>query len=236
VRWTGIATRFPPGIGEVAFFIPPGGLAIDSCCRIRYSILYLPNVILSGVSSSVNTLVAVLDYGPQAAGNSGKVASAGGRSERVRLDPRTSEARELWILMGQASHGLYRARENELRPLGIPMMHSQALWVLKVLASPATPAEISRMLSRRHQTVSQLLKRMEKQGLVQLGKSPRKPGQVTVTSTAKGEEAVRLAQEKEEVVAEILSCLSREEQDNLKGYMKRLREKALAIASMPVFP
>jgi len=154
----------------------------------------------------------------------------------MNSDPRTLEARRFWVLIGQVNHGLYRARTNELRPLGIPMMHSEALWALKVLGRPASPAEIGRMLSRRHQTVSQLLRRMEKQGLVELGKSPHKRGQLEVKLTARGEEVVSLAWENEKVVAEILSSLSPEEQSNLMTYLERLREKAIALASLPDFP
>jgi len=139
-------------------------------------------------------------------------------------------------LLGQVIQGLYKARQNELREVGIPMTHSEALWALKVLDGPVTPAMIGRMLSRRHQTVSELLRRMEKEGLVELSKSPGKKGRVNVTLTEKGEEAARLAWEREDVVAYILSCLQPEERENFIGYLTRLRSNSYGVVAAPRFP
>ncbi len=144
------------------------------------------------------------------------------------------EARALTMLLGQANSGLYRARENELRPLGLPMMHSAVLWALKVIDRPATPAEISRMLLRRHQTVLQLLSRMEKQGYVALHRGPRKGGPVQVVMTEEGREAVDLAWEREQVVAQILSALSPEERNALKVLLEKVRDQAAVLGSRPV--
>jgi len=154
----------------------------------------------------------------------------------MELDPIKAEARQLWILMSQVHSGLYRARDTELRPMGIPIMHTTVLWALKVLGRPATPAEISRMIDRRHQSVLQLLERMEKQGLVNVERSDRRGGPVKLTLTPKGEEAAEQAAATEEVIAGIFSCLSEDEREVLRGYLKRLREKAFVIASTPRFP
>ena len=56
-------------------------------------------------------------------GQAGKRASGKGHLT-------TDEARTLTWLMAQVSLALYRAREQELKPLGIPMMHSAVLYVL----------------------------------------------------------------------------------------------------------
>lgn len=151
--------------------------------------------------------------------------------DRGDTRPGREESRALTMLIGQVSSGLYRARENELRPLGIPMMHSAVLWALKVMDRPATPAEISRMLLRRHQTILQLLSRMEKQGYVAVHRGPRKGGPVEVVMTERGREAVDLAWERERVVSEILSALSDDERAELKAYLERIRDKASAVQS-----
>ncbi len=139
------------------------------------------------------------------------------------------------MLLFQANSSLYRARENELRPLGIPMMHSAVLWALKVTDRPAAPAEISRMLLRRHQTVLQLLSRMEKQGYVTVHRGPRKGGPVQVAMTDKGREAVDLAWEREQVVAQILSALSPQERNSLKVLLEKVRDQAAVLGSRPAF-
>jgi DNA-binding MarR family transcriptional regulator len=159
-----------------------------------------------------------------------------GSAPGMKIDPAKAEARGLWTLIGQVSAGLYRVRENELRPLGIPIMHSAALWALRVLDRPAAPAEISRMLGRRHQAVLQLLSRMEKQGSVSILRGSHKGGPVRVTMTDKGRRIVDLAWEKEEVMAETVSCLSQDERDTLREFLVRLRDKASEIAARPTLP
>jgi DNA-binding MarR family transcriptional regulator len=162
-------------------------------------------------------------------GQAGKRASA---KAHVTL----GEARSLHMLIGQVSAGLYLAREQELRPLGIPMMHSAVLFALKIEDGPLTPAQISRRLMRRHQSILQLLGRMEKQGYVTVHRGPRKGGPVKVVMTDKGKEMVGLAWQREQAVADIMSCLSKEERGTLKAYLERLRDGANAVTSRPLFP
>ena len=157
-------------------------------------------------------------------GRAGKTVSAKARVA-------TEEARSLHWLIGQLHAGLYRTREQELRPLGIPMMHSAVLFVLKVEGGPLTPAQISRRLMRRHQSILQLLGRMEKQGYIIVQRGPRKGGPVKVIMTDKGKETADLAWEREHAVADIMSGLSKQERGRLKLYLERLLDRANAVAS-----
>ena len=161
-------------------------------------------------------------------GQAGKRASA-------KVSAANKEARSLHILIGQVGAGLYRAREQELRPLSIPMMHSAVLFVLKLEDGPVSPAEISRRLLRRHQSILQLLGRMEKQGYVTVQRGSRKGGPVKDVMTEKGKETVDLAWERERAVADIISSLSKQERDTLRVYLERLRDRAYAVASRPIF-
>jgi DNA-binding MarR family transcriptional regulator len=153
----------------------------------------------------------------------------------AKVSAANKEARSLHILIGQVSAGLYRAREQELKPLGIPIMPSAVLFVLKMEDGPLSPAEISRWLMRRHQSILQLLGRMEKQGYVTLQRGPHKGGPVKVVMTEKGKEAVDLAWEREQAVADIISSLSKQERDTLRAYLERIRDAAYAVASRPIF-
>ena len=148
----------------------------------------------------------------------------------------TEEARQLTMLIARLSSGLHRAREHELRPLGIPLMHYAVLFVLGIEDGPLAPAEISRKLLRRHQGVLQLLGRMEKQGYVTVQRGPRKGGPVKVVMTDKGKEALDLAWEREQAVADIISSLSKQERGTLKVYLERLCDGAHGIASRPLYP
>lgn len=86
---------------------------------------------------------------------------------------------EIWALLEQVDAGMARARENETRPYGISMMQVRVLSLLQAVNEPITPTAIARLLFREPHTVSQLLGRMEKQGLIPADKEsqerPRGP-------------------------------------------------------------
>ena len=133
---------------------------------------------------------------------------------------------ELWVLLHQTVDTMARARENELREIGISRMQAAVLFIIKAIDGPATPAEISRWLFREPHTVFGLLKRMEKQGLVRRTKDLERRNMIRVTITEKGEEAYRRSR-KLKVIRMILSGLSPEQRDNLKPYLETLRKRAL---------
>ena len=71
-----------------------------------------------------------------------------------------------------------------------------------------------------------ILIHMEKQGLVKRTKDLDKKNMIRVELTEKGEEALRRSRELKSI-HNILSCLSQEEHDNLRGYLEKLRNRAL---------
>ena len=123
---------------------------------------------------------------------------------------------ELWMLLQQACDSTRRARGNELREFGISMMQAAVLFIVKSIEGPATPAEISRWLFREPHTVSGLLERMEKQGLVRRVKDLERKNMIRVEITEKGEEAYQGSRELK-VIRTILSSISPEERDILSG-------------------
>lgn len=133
----------------------------------------------------------------------------------------------LWSLLHEASYGIMRCRQNELRDLRISMIQAALLFAVKSIDGPATPAEISRWLFREQHTVFVLVKNMEKQGLVKKMKHPTIKHQVVVILTKKGEETYRRSIEKRHIVQTILSSLSSEERANLWTYLETLRDRAL---------
>lgn len=136
--------------------------------------------------------------------------------------------RQLFLLLRQ-THGLmYKAIEDELRLSGsVPYTQAAVLFVVKAIGEQATPAQISRWLIREPHTVSTLLVRMEKQGLLRKTKDLERKNQVRVTLTEKGEEALRKGMKEETTISKIMSRLSNEEQDCLRAHLETLRSKAL---------
>lgn len=73
---------------------------------------------------------------------------------------------ELWVLLHQPRDAVFKAREKELSPYGISTMQAAVLFIILAIGNEATPTEISRWLLREPHSVSNLLSRMEKEGLV----------------------------------------------------------------------
>jgi len=150
----------------------------------------------------------------------------------MEIDLTMSEGTQLFTLLGTTYNAMLRARKKELEPSGVSMRQTMALWGLKIMGRPTTVAEMSQIIDRDHQTTSQLLKRMEKEGLLERRKGPLKKSPITAVLTSKGEKAFRRTYERYEVFDEIASCLSSEEQYNMKEYLKKLREKAIAEGAL----
>ena len=139
----------------------------------------------------------------------------------------TDQDYELWVLLHQACDAIVRARENELRrQVGISAMQAAVLFTVKTLKVPATPAEISRWLFREPHSVSGLLNRMEKDGLVRKVKDLERNNLIRVAITEKGEEAYRRSREMK-AVRNIMSSLSEKKKQNIRGYLETLRNRAL---------
>lgn len=136
--------------------------------------------------------------------------------------------RQLFLLLRQ-THGLiYKAVEDELRLAGsVPYTQAAVLFVVKAIGEQATPAKISRWLIREPHTVSTLLVRMEKRGLIRKTKDLERKNQVRVTLTEKGEMALRQVMKVESTISKIMSRLPNEEQDCLRAHLETLRSKAL---------
>jgi len=133
---------------------------------------------------------------------------------------------EIWILLNQAQHAAERASETEMRQLGIPKMHAEVLSLIKNTEGPVTPADIARLLFREPHTISGLLNRMEKQGLVKRIKDLKRKNLVRVAITDRGERAHRKMADAE-VIHEVLSGLTAKEQEELKRYLDKIKKRSL---------
>jgi DNA-binding MarR family transcriptional regulator len=133
---------------------------------------------------------------------------------------------ELWAMLNQVHWAMVRVTENALRPIGITMIQAAVLFLVKNARTPATPAQLSRWLFREPHTVSGLLNRMEKQGLIRKAKDLEKKNLLRVTLTEKGEKAYQWQSEMR-VIHKLLSSLSPKQRNNLMTYLRTLRSSAL---------
>ncbi len=150
----------------------------------------------------------------------------------METDINISEGQYLFSLLGTTFSAIMNARKKEIEPSGISLTRATVLWVLKAMDRPTTIAEVAQIMGRDHLTTSQLLKRMESEGFIERDRRVRKRGPIALMLTPKGDEAVIWTLERNEVIDEIMSCLSQDEQNNLKEYLMKLREKAVTKGAL----
>jgi DNA-binding MarR family transcriptional regulator len=136
------------------------------------------------------------------------------------------QERQVWALLNQTHHAIWRARERELDDIDLSAIQAGVLHLVSTLEGPVTPAVLSRLLHREPHTVSGLLTRMENGGYVKRVKDLKRKNQVRIVLTPKGKKAYDL-QNKTGVINKIVSCLSPSERASLGGLLEKLRSSAL---------
>lgn len=132
----------------------------------------------------------------------------------------------LYALIYLTQIALFRTRYNEVRELGVTSMEAALLLVVNGLGESANPAEISRWMMRKRPTVSGLLDRMERNGLVIRQGYNHNRKLKKVVMTPKGREALNQIV-KRDSFRTIISSLSDEEYAQLWSLLEKLKDKAL---------
>ena len=123
---------------------------------------------------------------------------------------------------------LERARDLELAAIGVNMPQALVLYCLKVSKEPMTPMKLARMMHKQPHTVSALVKRMEKQGLLTTRRDMKRKNWVRVTMTKKGEKAVK-GWVTATTVPDLMGSLSKKEADALYKATRRLHDGGMKL-------
>lgn len=135
---------------------------------------------------------------------------------------------DLWQVLRRTTHVVLKAREKELLPLGISAVQSAVLVLVQAADENITPIELSRQLLRDAHSVSELLTRMEKDGLVKRVHDLPRKNQVRVTLTEKGLEILSRST-KRKAIHTVFSVLTVSERRELYASLTKLRSKALEL-------
>ncbi len=140
----------------------------------------------------------------------------------------------LWGLLSHARDAIFKARGAELARYGVSSVETFALFVLNELGEMANAAEVSRMMYREHNTVSALLVRMEKKGLVERVRDPNRKNIWRVSLTERGAAACKGAMQMESLHV-AFSDISDTDKQRLLVQLRSVRDKALSqLVSQPV--
>jgi DNA-binding MarR family transcriptional regulator len=142
---------------------------------------------------------------------------------------------DIWIMLDQAHAAINAAREKELRQYNLSTMKSAVLFDIEQIGSEVTPAELSRWLLRRSHSVSGLLNRMAKDGLVKKTKDLHRKNLVRITVTEKGKQAYKDSLSRVSI-HQLMYCLSVEERKQLYSSLEKLRNMALQETGTPKPP
>lgn len=132
---------------------------------------------------------------------------------------------DLFQLFGRCYYLTKRARERELQRYTLTPEQVQVLFFVRIMKERATPAEISRVVLRKPHTVSSLVNRMVKRGLLTKREHKKYKNWISLEITEKGEEYYQFSA-KRGPIRRILSALSEEERSVFKQLLEKVSEKA----------
>jgi DNA-binding MarR family transcriptional regulator len=145
--------------------------------------------------------------------------------ESIKYFSDEDEFHNLYQVFDRARYLTFRAREKELQRYGLTPEQAQVLFIVQAIKDKATPAEISRFLIRTPYSVSAMVDRMAKKGLVKRVKDLERKNMVRVAITKKGREAYEITT-KRGPIRRILSVLDENERRQFQEYLDRIMEKA----------
>jgi len=138
----------------------------------------------------------------------------------------------IWNSIRLVSHAITRLRNEELAQYGITNQQSAMLWMIDRLGSRATPTEIARRLLREPASISNILGRMEKQGLISRVNDIRRYNQVRFKLTEDGRKKYHSAM-KRETMRRVVSRLSKRQRRELRVALSAMKDIVLEELGVP---
>ena len=150
-----------------------------------------------------------------------------------------SDNYNLWLWLTVTHDAIFRARNKELARNNSSTMQALYLNTIYILKNDATIAKISEYTFREMNTTSEYITRMVNSGLVKrVNFIKNHENRVVIRLTAKGLNICKKVEDSA-IIDEILSSLNVNERNQLRSYLKTLRDhalKALGIAPPENWP
>jgi DNA-binding MarR family transcriptional regulator len=104
-----------------------------------------------------------------------------------------SQDYDLWRLFSSAHQVISHASEKQLRDYGISHEIAALLSAIYLLGNDIMPIDLARLMRRKPQTITGILRRMEAKGLIQKTRDPNKKNIFRLSLTEKGLQAYQQA-------------------------------------------
>jgi len=140
---------------------------------------------------------------------------------------------DIWVLLDQAHFAVTRSRLLELAQFNLTKEQTQVLYVLTMWGGSATMNQIASFTMRQRHSVSTLVNRMEKVGLVKKVKVPKEKV-FKVIMTKKGKD--RFERVTRESIEMVFSSLSAADKRKFVLYLNQLQKKARSLLGLDYKP
>jgi DNA-binding MarR family transcriptional regulator len=139
--------------------------------------------------------------------------------------PVPDEYLKLWVLIAQTKDAISKAREREYARYGINNERRAILYIIANNGGQAKPVDIAREIFRELHSVTELLKRMEEDGLLTRSQSSsRSRFEVRLTETGRD---VLKKSANSEIDKIVFSVLKKSERERLSRYLWKVRTRVL---------
>ena len=136
----------------------------------------------------------------------------------------------LWLLLSQTRSAIFKVRHKKVGQYLHPNQ-AAALVSIWALEGRVTPAALARRLFLEPHTVSELIIRMEKKGLVSKTRDTKRGNVVRISITDKGRDVCMRAMG-QDLIHKIIAKLSDEQREQLETCLTVLYEEALKELGM----
>jgi DNA-binding MarR family transcriptional regulator len=126
-----------------------------------------------------------------------------------------------WIILAQTRRAMFKARSQGLAQFDITPRQAAMLFMIQVLGDRSIPSELARRLFLEPNSVSEVVDRMVKNGLVRRVNDLRKKNSVRIELTDRGRD-IYVESVRQEPVHKIMAFLSNEEHKKLRAILHKL--------------
>ena len=147
-------------------------------------------------------------------------------------------AHDLFLFFNHARFLIYKAREKELLKYGLTPEQVSILFIVRALNGKLTSADIARLYLLKRHTVSTMIARMEKKGLVKRVPDISYKNRLRICITEKGEGSYQHSTERRHI-HQIFGSLNGEESKQLLFLMQKITASAsreLGLDENNLFP
>ena len=124
-----------------------------------------------------------------------------------------------------------KLRRLELSKYNIQPVQAYILLILHALGDETSPTELTRYAYEHKSAISDILIRMEKQGLITKTKSNNGHGRIKVKLTQTGKEALVQSSERE-FLRKVMSGLTPEKTEHLESCLELIRDNAINLLNI----